>query len=109
MADPTLDAGDSSFPGVVQIIDCTYTCGWSTAPGRVVLEISPQDVSQINGTGDLVLADGINAPITFKDCQVVELQAPQGDAGPLILTLDDGRWKWDFSERSGRYNIPFDR
>jgi hypothetical protein len=101
--------GDVSYPGVEQTIDCQYTCGWSTSPGRVALTIAPQDVSRIQGTGDLVFNDGVNPPVPIADCQVVDLAAPQGNAGPLTLTLLDGRWRWDFGEISGKWNIPFDR
>jgi hypothetical protein len=101
--------GDVSYPGVDQVTDCQYTCGWSTSPGRVALTIAPQDVSRIQGTGDLVFNDGINQPVPIADCQVVDLTAPAGVTGPLTLTLLDGRWRWDFGDVSGRWNIPFDR
>jgi hypothetical protein len=102
-------SGTVSYPGVRAWMDCAYTIGWSVTPGRIVLTIPPQDVSEIQGTGNLMLSDGVNPPVKIADCVVVDLQAPQGDSGPLVLTLLDGRWRFDFSEISGRYNIPFER
>jgi hypothetical protein len=101
--------GDATYPGVTQVIDCQYTCGWSVSPGRVVLTILPQDVSEIQGTGDLFLSDGLNPPVRIADCTVTDLAAPDGDTGPLVLTLLDGRWRWNFGAVFGRYNLPFDR
>jgi hypothetical protein len=100
---------NATYPGVRQVLDCQYSVGWSTSPGRIALTIVPQDVSAIQGTGDLTFDDGLNPSVTIADCQVVDLVAPNGDAGPLTLTLLDGRWRWDFGEVWGRWNVHFDR
>jgi hypothetical protein len=107
MADDTL-TGNAIYPGVRQVIDAGYTLSWGAGAGRLTLTIPPQDLSLIQGTGDVRLTDG-NSDVFVRDCTVVDMFAPYGDAGPIILVLEDGRWRWDFGAVSGRWNQLVDR
>jgi hypothetical protein len=95
------------WPGVEQVVGCTYTCGHGAAPGVASLTIRDQDVRRVRPFGNLVIEDGVNKPLILKRCRVLDARYSSGATGPRTVTLQiaDRRWMWAFGHITGSYNV----
>lgn len=95
--------GRATFPGIDQVLACTYTLLHGITPGTATLEIVPQ-TDFIAAGGDLVLFDG-ETELTFRDCKVDQSSIRVSSGGFVTyLTIFDRRWRWSFGSLSGTYN-----
>ena len=103
MAEPF---GQAFWPGVQGFISCDYTCSWGVAPGVATLIIPVQPVDDIGKEGTLTIEDGVNLPITLKNCVLDSVRLMGTGATPrtLALTILDGRWRWRYGHVDGWYN-----
>lgn len=99
--------GLASFPGIAQIIRCSYTLSHGITPGAFVLEIAPQAMFPTH-IGPMVLTFGAIA-ITFPNCRVNFVSFSRNSRGLVwSLQIFDRRWKWAWRTISGRYNLRLD-
>lgn len=94
----------ASWPGVVGVQSCSYTCSHGTTPGRAILTTFPQTAAPLQ-FGDLTFGDGVRT-VTIPGCKV-ESVSPTDTPDGQIYTLDilDGRWTWGtFGGLNGHYN-----
>lgn len=97
--------GVASWPGVVSVESCTYTCSQGIYPGTAILQCAPQ-ASPPALVGDLVITDGDGA-VVVPGCKVDQLRTVQDDSGfGWTLAVQDRRWKWrECGLLSGEYNL----
>ncbi len=97
--------GVASWPGVVSVSDCTYTCSQGISPGMAVLTCLPQLLPP-SAEGTLLLSDG-NVTIPLPGCKVQRAidhkDPPYGETWTLEIL--DRRWRWrETGSISGQYN-----
>ncbi len=98
------------FPGIEQVVGCTYGMAHGISPGIARLVTKPQ-AHFTPEIGDLIMGFGNNLPIILRQCKVLnfQLDAPAGGAKTWTLTLADRRWKWEFAgprgPLKGHYNV----
>lgn len=105
---PALDSlyGMAFWPGVRQVMSCTYTCSRGITPGTAILTIAPTDIGNIAEVGDLLITDGARS-FVLADCHIVEPSYSAGAGGQVMrLVIEDHRWRWRLrSLIAGHYNI----
>lgn len=102
--------GIATFPGILQIVEATYTRAHGIQPGAAALTIAPQpDI--VGELGDLVFAfEGTsqngNTVYTFSGCKLDRFNFQRDTRGLIVrLAVLDRRWKWEFPTVSGTYNM----
>src|SRR5581483_10810005 len=96
--------GLASFPGVGSVKSADYTMSHGITPGVCTLVCAPQAGLEAV-VGPLVFTFG-RAAVTLPDCKIESHVYEQGAAGQLWhLTIHDRRWKWQYGEISGSYNL----
>jgi hypothetical protein len=96
--------GIATYPGLLGIQSCTYTCSHGISPGVVMIVSQPQPIFPAM-FGDVTLSDGVGS-VTVPGCRVDSVKS-EINGGELTWTvyLQDRRWKWaDFGVISGCYN-----
>lgn len=93
----------ASWPGVVGISSMTAEISHGVTPGRITLNILPQQ-ALVPLYGDLVFDAG-DGVITLKDCKVTKWRRLQSNGWIDQLVILDRRWKWiDLGQISAAYN-----
>jgi hypothetical protein len=99
--------GSASFGGIVGIdaFDFLLTRGVRPSRGMVATPVLGQIAPPI---ADLVVnyggPDGVT--LTFGGCCATESYVDNNGSSPrLVIWLEDRRWKWEFTEIVGRYNV----
>jgi hypothetical protein len=96
--------GYAYWPGINQIVSCSYTAAHGITPSAAVLEIAPQ-FNNFQADGDLTFYYGSNV-IVLRDCKVDTLSFERNENGEIWrLVILDRRWKWKFGKLSGMYNV----
>lgn len=94
-----------SFPGIQQLIDCSYTLALGITPGMASMTIAPQ-AGLISDVGPLVFSFGGVIVATLPDCKVDSGSLRYDSSGNLVqLHILDRRWKWAFPTVNGKYNL----
>ncbi len=95
--------GYATFPGINQILSCSYTMTTGIQPGVVIIEMAPQGNFPAAG-GPLKLWYG-STTITIPDCKIDKASVRYDDRGQIVsLALFDWRWRWSYPAVSGWYN-----
>jgi hypothetical protein len=101
MADPI---GIASFPGISQVVRCGYVLSHGISPGAAILEIAPQRTFAAEG-GTLAFHFA-GRTIAFPGCKIDKASFNRNESGLVwALQIYDRRWRWQFGEISGRYNL----
>lgn len=97
--------GLMSFPGIQAVIQGDFTLSHGIDPSWATLTLTPQDeVILENGTLTLTFGDGFR--LEFPDCRVKSPAIQRNQSGRVVVIgIEDRRWKWQFGEIYGRYNI----
>ncbi len=96
--------GIATFPGLQQIVQASYTLSHGITPGVATVEIAPQP-GLTAAAGPLVFTFG-SVQLVFPDCRINEMSYRRNDAGLIwALQIFDRRWKWQFGEVTGHYNL----
>lgn len=96
--------GKAFYPGINQIVACTYTASHGISPGCAVVSILPQNVMPAP-FGDLIITDGVGV-VRLRDMRLDAFKI-QTDGSGIIwsLELNDRRWRWrDMGTITGCYN-----
>lgn len=96
--------GSASWPGVIGVESCVYTCSHGISPGVAVLRMQPQ-AAVFAMYGDLAITDGFRT-VVIPACRVNSVKVDQGDGGTCWnLEIVDRRWRWrSLGGISGCYN-----
>lgn len=87
--------GYATFPGVNQILSCTYTMTTGVQPGVAIIEMAPQNNYPASG-GPLKFFYG-NTVITIPDCKIDKASISINERGQIVsLAIFDWRWRWVF-------------
>lgn len=93
----------ASWPGVVGIASMTAEISHGVTPGRITLNILPQQ-APVPQYGDLVFDAG-DGQITLRDCKVSKWRRLQHNGFIDQIVILDRRWKWiDLGQISAAYN-----
>lgn len=93
------------YPGIDQVIDCTYTLSHGITPGIAMLTVAPQS-QWPDRTGTLTLDDGNGGVVEFHDMIIDRASFQLNSSGQIIrLSLLDRRWKWRYGHIRGHYNL----
>lgn len=93
-----------SYPGISHMMRAHFVLRPGTTPSTAVLDFAPQPGATFRG-GDLAFQFG-STYLVFADCQVAGLTFHVSEEGPVWrLHLHDRRWRWQFGQVSGRYNV----
>ena len=97
--------GTASWPGVLSVVSCSFTCSHGTAPGCAVLVCHPQNPNSIPRNGTLAISDG-NGVVLLPGCRVLNLYGPRSEGEKTFtLEIQDRRWRWlDRGVIHGCYN-----
>jgi len=96
--------GRATFPGIQQVLSCSYVLSHGISPGVATLEIVPQS-NFIAAGGSLVLFDGA-VRLEFPRCKVDQSTVGLNAGGFITsLAIFDRRWAWAFGGLSGSYNL----
>lgn len=96
------------YPGVLGFESATYTCSIGISPSQVIINAFPP-FSGLAPHGDCEFSDG-QRTIRIPDCARVSVHGEQaGSPSAIAIVLLDHRWRWQFGEISGRYNVPEQR
>lgn len=96
-----------SFAGLVGIESAVFTLSRGVMPSRGVVRTpvwnqTPEKVSDFEAT-----YDGVT--LTLTDCAVTDCSIDASGQGTyLVITFEDRRWRWQFTEIVGRYNVKRD-
>lgn len=102
-----------TWPGIVGVESCSYTCSHGITPGRAILVSSPQpDDSDAPATfGTLAFSDGTRG-VALRRCKVDRISADRDGRGVTwTLEILDRRWMFKppgdngLGQVSGRYNL----
>lgn len=102
--------GIATFPGILQIVEASYTRAHGIQPGVASLTIAPQP-GIVGELGDLVFAfegtsENGNTVYTFTGCKLDRFRFERDTRGLIVrLAALDRRWKWEFPTVSGTYNM----
>lgn len=102
--------GIATFPGILQIVEASYTRAHGIQPGVAALTIAPQ-IGIVGELGDLVFAfEGTsqngNTEYIFSGCKLDSFSFKYDIRGLIVrLSVLDRRWKWEFPTVSGTYNM----
>jgi len=85
--------GTAVWPGVVTVLDCTYTCSQGISPGTAMLNIAPQLLPPaLNGL--LIISDG-QTDIYLPNCKLQRIYDHKDEHGEVwTLEILDRRWMW---------------
>ena len=104
MPDPQ---GIVSFPGINHIIGGTYTLSHGISPGICTIQMTPQLNFPAAGGTLTFFYDGTT--ISFVDCKIDKHSLRKSDRGEVWeVSIFDRRWKWQFGEISGQYNLRYE-
>jgi hypothetical protein len=96
--------GFATFPGVQNVLGCTYTLNHGISPSVAMLDILPQEQMPSEG-GTLTIGCGTDA-VQFHDCKVDKASFRRDGSGMVYqFAIFDRRWKWAFGAVSGWYNV----
>lgn len=101
---------DATFPGIAQVLSCSYTLSHGITPGIFQLECL-LNLSAAHGPGTLTFIDHDNPAflIEFPDCRVDAHKIVRTSRGrSWIVPIFDRRWRWQFGDISGHYNLVMD-
>ncbi len=100
----TAPAGRFYWNGVEALLSASFTLSHGVSPSTATLYIAPQG-DTISPWGDLLLEYG-GTSLYFPDCVITEcnLIVERDGRRYLALNILDGRWRWQYSKISGRYN-----
>src|SRR5262245_14641252 len=98
--------GQAFWPGINGFISCVMTNSQGATPGVASFVVPFQDLSRVNLTGTLTIQDGVNPPVRFPDCRIIEAAPVEVDGGgrALCLQIQDRRWRWRYGSLFGWYN-----
>lgn len=97
------------YPGVGAYDAATYTDSIGITPGQVIVSVPFANIGQMPHFGDVKLSDGLTTLI-IPDCKLTAPRGQRSGGGQQIdLVFLDHRWRWQFGEISGRYNVPEQR
>lgn len=92
------------FPGIRQVLSASITMQHGISSGSHRITIAPQ-ATPLALSGPLVLRFG-SAVIRLEDCRLDRSSFQFDDAGLLVsLVVLDRRWRWQFGQISGQYNV----
>lgn len=93
-----------TFPGVQQIVSGQFTFSHGIGPSVATLEIAPQEeLILVDGTLQISFGDVL---LRFPNCRVNSPSIRNGlDGRVMSFQIQDRRWKWQYGEVYGRYNI----
>lgn len=102
--------GIATFPGILQIVEASYTRAHGIQPGIASLTIAPQ-AGIVGELGDLVFAfegtsENGNSTYTFTGCKLDRFRFERDTRGFIVrLAVLDRRWKWEFPTVTGTFNM----
>lgn len=105
-----MPSGIASFPGILQIVDATYTRAHGVQPGVAMLTIAPQPAI-VGELGNLVFSfagtsQNGNKTYVFSGCKLDRIHFERDDRGLIVkLAVFDRRWRWEFPTVTGTYNM----
>lgn len=106
-----------TFPGLTKIVRANVTWNRGVSPGQITVDTVPQtSVTSAVGNFSIVwadrLPDGSPNPldadavtITLYDCAIDVSTLEIRNNQTWSVTIFDRRWKWQYGEISGRYNV----
>jgi hypothetical protein len=93
-----------TFPGILNIISCSYTRGHGISPGFATITCTPQE-EWPDRQGSLKFEYG-GISREYPDCVTDNLSFSFDSSGQLWrLMVMDRRWKWRYGFINGRYNV----
>lgn len=98
------DQGLMSFPGVGQILGGTFTFSHGITPSIALIEVAPQN-APLGEIGTLEIRFGgitIRFPNSLLDANTLQID---GNGTVWRVEIMDRRWKWQFGEIIGHYNL----
>ena len=97
-------SGNVYFPGVQVATAADFTLSHGISPSVCLLQTVPQ-TSYVAEIGTLQLSFG-STLLSFPDCAVRSATLRSSEQGLFwSLQILDRRWKWQFGEIDGRYNV----
>jgi hypothetical protein len=94
----------ATYTGLTNIISAQMTFSRGIAPGVCSIRVPVENVYSI-GNGDLWLTYGSQSVI-FQDCALVRFHVNVSSGGNIAeLQVVDRRWKWQFGNIRGAYNV----
>jgi len=102
--------GICTFSGVLATKGWDFTFGPGVEPSTCVILTLENLSLEIGRTGDLVIGQYSDSEqdywITFPDCRISHRVLTSGRSGTFVkLAIQDRRWKWQFSQIDGSYNV----
>lgn len=93
------------YPGVPVYDSATYTDSIGITPGNIVVSVPIVNLGTMPHFGDVTLSDGLTT-IVIPDCKLTAPRGQRSGGGQTIdLVFLDHKWRWQFGEISGRYNV----
>lgn len=101
MADPK---GDFSFPGLNSIRKADYTLTHGVTPSIALVELLPQEITNILGT--MIFSYG-GTGVAFLGCKIISSTVRKTGGGwVMVVKIADRRWKFsETGEISGVFNL----
>ena len=96
--------GLASFPGIKQVVSAEMTFSHGITPSVITVHIVPQ-VNLPQLIGNFIFAFGPTV-IILRDCKINRASVQTNASGQIYsFSLWDRRWRWQYGEISGNYNI----
>ncbi len=94
--------GDFTFPGLTGIRKASYTLTHGVSPSVALVELTPQDITNIHG----IMIFSSPHTIVFPGSKIIASTVRKSGAGwVMVVKIADRRWKFETGEISGVFNL----